>query len=251
MTAAIDSNTPTLPWRRVVAGAAWAGVGAAVLDLVLFVATARSPASALGNEVLPRAVLVAGLLGAVLALVLLVLVRLGSPRRPNAAVAGVVAGVLAAQLDLVLARFQAASVAIASAWPSLIVGLVVGVAVAVAWRGGAAGRPNRSGLPVVLLLVILAGAFLLDRATDAGGKDERRVTGGHDVPRVILIVADTLRADALSCVSEEGGADAAPRRPGGRGLDLHGGALAGALDVAGDVLAPDRRLAARARGRAP
>ncbi len=51
-------------------------------------------------------------------------------------------------------------------------------------------------------LAALATAFLLPRAE--AGSSSRATTTGHRVPRVLLIVVDTLRADALSCASPSG-----------------------------------------------
>lgn len=196
---------------QVLATAAWAGAAALVLDFLLFLVTARDPASAWRQQYLPIAALSAALLVLALALAIALLTRplwrggrqsLGPGPTP-----AVLAGLLCAQAELALARFDSASNALASAWPSALFGCAVGTSVALILaraRPAQRGRP-RALLAAAVLLGLVAACVLLDlqRRRPSG---PRTASAGHDVPRVILIVADTLRADALS--APEGGASA-------------------------------------------
>src|SRR6185503_6101390 len=120
----------------------------------------------------------------------------------------VLAGFLCAQAELSFVRFDAASYAWGAAWPSALFGCAVGTAVAFATaRASAAprGRP-RAVLAATVFLVLAAACVWLDLGRHRPSGSSRPVRAGHEVSRVILIVADTLRADALS--APEDGASA-------------------------------------------
>ncbi len=87
----------------------------------------------------------------------------------------------------------------------LPLGLVCGAAayaVLLRWERPAeiSTRPWLSLLVGAALAAVLASPL----ATLASTRSDRAVSTGHDVERVILIVVDTLRADALSCYGGEG-----------------------------------------------
>jgi arylsulfatase A-like enzyme len=121
----------------------------------------------------------------------------------------VVLGLLVVQLDVAFLRWDAALSDLRWLGASAGLGLLAGGVGYVAFArsgccAGAGPALARGPLRLLVPLLFLALAVLPwpGRGDGAGGS-ARPVGGDHSVPRVILIVADTLRADALSCLSDE------------------------------------------------
>ncbi len=128
---------------------------------------------------------------------------------PRSLAPALFAALLAAELDLVLLRRYLA-------WPSLVPGALVGILVyqqlqragsrtATANRIGAALAARSAGWkkPALVSFLGLALASFLSAvlAPPATSNATRAIRADHGVPRVLLIVVDTLRGDALSCAA--------------------------------------------------
>ncbi len=121
----------------------------------------------------------------------------------------IAAGLLAAELDLVLLRRNAFWFP-SRVWPSLIPGVLLGILVYYARSRSRAGRipaatlahaGGSSKLALFAFTALALASVLPWILSSRVGASERAVRAGHRIPRVLLIVVDTLRNDAFSCAA--------------------------------------------------
>lgn len=118
-------------------------------------------------------------------------------------------GLLASLLDINHVRWDVIRLDPGSAWDSLLRGIVVGLVAYLVGRRLAGGSPDtqRGASKLERAAGAVAALFLVgvSLAPALAGESDRKPApqvGARDVPRVLLIVVDTLRADALSYRSE-------------------------------------------------
>lgn len=112
---------------------------------------------------------------------------------------------LAALLDLDYHRWDAVRENPYAAGDALLVGALVGLALygaQRAWAPASSGSPRAVRWLGAAGALVLAGLAVLPSQVSAPERATAGATKGHRIPRVLLLVVDTLRADALSYRSE-------------------------------------------------
>lgn len=202
-------SKPSVSVLQVLSSAAGVGLLLGLVDLAL--AWAHGPRS-ISNfiAVLPTFAL-AGIIGLGAFLAVWVCGR-ALRLDPRHLVLAAAAGMLAAELDLVLLRRNVAFWFPSRAWPSLIPGVLLGILVyftrsrsrasripaATFARAAGSSKLALIAFPALALASVLP--WILPSRAEASAT--RAVRAGHRIPRVLLIVVDTLRNDALSCAAQ-------------------------------------------------